>query len=327
MNKHSKFSAILTNKKFLVTGGAGFIGSHITEFLLENGAEKVCVLDNLSTGFIKNIEPFYKFPAFEFLEGDIRDFDTCLNAMKDIQYVSHQAALGSVPRSIEDPITTNAVNISGFLNIISAAQKAGVQRMVYASSSSVYGDSASLPKVEEKIGNPLSPYAVTKLVNEKYAEVFSKVYQFHTIGLRYFNVFGSRQNPNGAYAAVIPRVIKAVAENKPPIIYGDGKASRDFTFVELAVQANLKALLIGELKQHQVLNIAAGTSTTLNELVNLIITKANSSVIPIYSNERGGDIRHSLANITKAKSLIGYLPNISLKEGLDKMQVNVLNQE
>ena len=319
MNKHSKFSAILTNKKFLVTGGAGFIGSHITEFLLENGAEKVCVLDNFSTGFIKNIEPFYKFPAFEFLEGDIRDFETCLNAMKGIQYVSHQAGLGSVPRSIEDPITTNAVNIGGFLNIISAARKSGIQRLVYASSSSVYGDNPALPKVEEKIGNPLSPYALTKLFDEKYAEVFSKVYQFHTIGLRYFNVFGPRQNPDGAYAAVIPKFIKAVQENNPPIIFGNGKTSRDFTFVVLAVQANMKALLFNGLTHHEVMNIASGHATTLNELVNLIIHKTNSSLFPVYHDERLGDIQHSLADISKAKSLIGYLPNISLEEGLDMM--------
>ena len=317
MDKHLKFSAILTNKKFLVTGGAGFIGSHITEFLLNNGAEKVRVLDNLSTGFIKNIEPFYKYPAFDFVEGDIRDYQSCLHAMHDIQYVSHQAALGSVPRSIEDPITVNSVNISGFLNVLTAAQKSGIKRMVYASSSSVYGDSPLLPKVEDKIGSPLSPYAVTKLVNEKYAEVFSKVHQFHTIGLRYFNVFGLRQNPDGDYAAVIPRFIKAVSENKAPIIFGDGKTSRDFTFVELAVQANLKAMLIGNLHQHEALNIAAGKTTTLTELANIIIQKANSSVFPIYLDERAGDIRNSTADVSKAKMLIGYLPNISLRDGLD----------
>jgi UDP-N-acetylglucosamine 4-epimerase len=319
MDRHIKFSAILTNKKFLVTGGAGFIGSHITEFLLNNGAEKVRVLDNLSTGFIKNIEPFFHHPSFEFVEGDIRDYQTCLHAMQGIQFVSHQAALGSVPRSIEDPITVNAVNISGFLNVLAAAQKSGVTRMVYASSSSVYGDSRYLPKIESNIGAPLSPYAVTKQVNEKYAEVFSSVHQFHTIGLRYFNVFGLRQNPNGEYAAVIPRFIKAVAENKAPIIYGDGKTSRDFTFVDLAVQANLKAMLLEKLSHHEALNIAAGKTTTLTELAKMIITKSNSDIFPIYLDERTGDIKHSLADVSKAKSLIGYLPNISLKEGLDLM--------
>src|SRR5690606_20769976 len=238
--KHHSIS--LNNLNILVTGGAGFIGSHLVEYFLKHGAAKVRVLDNFSTGFRKNLDAFKDYPALEIVEGDIRDLDTCRAAVKGMDYVSHQAALGSVPRSINDPVTTNEVNISGFLNMLVAARDEGVKKMVYAASSSTFGDSPALPKKEEVIGNPLSPYAITKYVNELYGKVFSDVYGFHTIGLRYFNVFGPRQNPNGAYAAVIPLFITSALKLQPAWINGDGLNSRDFTFVANAVQANVKTL-------------------------------------------------------------------------------------
>src|SRR5690554_1123713 len=242
----------LSNSSFLITGGAGFIGSNLVEYLLKYKAGKVRVLDNFSTGSITNIEEFKSSPAFELIEGDIRDLATCQQAVEGIDYVSHQAALGSVPRSINDPITTNDVNINGFLNMLVACRDAKVKRMIYAASSSTYGDHPGLPKVEEQIGNPLSPYAVTKYVNELYASVFSKTYDFHTIGLRYFNVFGPKQNPHGPYAAVIPLFIEAALKQEAASINGDGETSRDFTFVENAVQANVKALLEENINQHDV---------------------------------------------------------------------------
>ena len=274
------------------------------------------VLDNFSTGSYANIEDFRSNVAFELIEGDIRDMDTCRKALGGIDYVSHQAALGSVPRSINDPITSNDVNISGFLNMLVAARDAGVKRMVYAASSSTYGDHPSLPKVEDKIGNPLSPYAVTKYVNELYASVFSRTYDFHTIGLRYFNVFGPKQNPKGPYAAVIPLFIEAAIENKSPYINGDGETSRDFTFVENAVQANVKALLVAGIAQHEVVNIAFGERTTLNQLWNRITEIAGINLAVEYREERKGDVRHSLADISKAEELIGYKPQYSVSEGL-----------
>jgi UDP-N-acetylglucosamine/UDP-N-acetyl-alpha-D-glucosaminouronate 4-epimerase len=310
--------------RFLVTGGAGFIGSHIVEYLLTYGAGKVRVLDNFSTGSINNIRPFFDHPAFEFIEGDIRDFKTCQQAVSGIDYVSHQAALGSVPRSIDDPITSNEVNVSGFLNILVAAQKAGIKKMVYAASSSTYGDSPDLPKVEDKIGNPLSPYAITKFVNELYGGVFSKQYGFHTIGLRYFNVFGPRQNPNGPYAAVIPLFITAALKNESPFINGDGESSRDFTFVENAVQANIKGLLSTGSERHEVVNIAFGERTSLNQLWNHITEMVGVSLQPNYRDFRQGDVKHSLASINKAKNLIGYEPKVSVKAGL-KMSVDWYN--
>lgn len=306
----------LSNSSFLITGGAGFIGSNLVEYLLKYKAGKVRVLDNFSTGSITNIEEFKSSPAFELIEGDIRDLATCQQAVEGIDYVSHQAALGSVPRSINDPITTNDVNISGFLNMLVACRDAKVKRMIYAASSSTYGDHPGLPKVEDQIGNPLSPYAVTKYVNELYASVFSKTYDFHTIGLRYFNVFGPKQNPHGPYAAVIPLFIEAVLKKESAKINGDGETSRDFTFVENAVQANVKALLEEKINQHEVVNIAFGERTTLNELWNEINTLAGTDLSPTYGPERKGDVKHSLANIGKAKELIGYKPHFSVMEGL-----------
>ncbi len=306
----------LSNSSFLITGGAGFIGSNLVEYLLKYKAGKVRVLDNFSTGSITNIEEFKSSPAFELIEGDIRDLATCQQAVEGIDYVSHQAALGSVPRSINDPITTNDVNISGFLNMLVACRDAKVKRMIYAASSSTYGDHPGLPKVEEQIGNPLSPYAVTKYVNELYASVFSKTYDFHTIGLRYFNVFGPKQNPHGPYAAVIPLFIEAALKQEAASINGDGETSRDFTFIENAVQANVKALLEENINQHDVVNIAFGERTTLNELWNEINTLAGTDLSPTYGPERKGDVKHSLANIGKAKELIGYKPQFSVMEGL-----------
>ncbi len=306
----------LSAKSFLVTGGAGFIGSNIIEYLLKYRAGKVRVLDNFSTGLHANIKEFKSNPAFELIEGDIRDLNTCHKAVEGIDYVSHQAALGSVPRSINDPITSNEVNINGFLNMLLAARDAQVKRFIYAASSSTYGDHPDLPKVEDKIGNPLSPYAVTKYVNELYASVFSRVYDFHTVGLRYFNVFGPRQNPQGPYAAVIPLFIEAALKNEVPFINGDGETSRDFTFVENAVQANIKALLAEDIQKHEVINIAYGERTTLNELWGKITEIIGIDLKASYREERKGDVKHSLADIKKAENLIGYNPKISVSEGL-----------
>lgn len=308
----------LSNKTFLITGGAGFIGSNIVDYLLNYKAGKVRVLDNLSNGYYENIKEFQSNSAFEFIEGDIRDYDKCVEVLKGIDYVSHQAALGSVPRSIKDPVTTNSVNIGGFLNMLTAAKDNGnIKRMVYAASSSSYGDNNALPKVEGNEGKPLSPYAVTKWVNELYAQVYSKVYGFHTVGLRYFNVFGPRQNPDNPYAAVIPIFMKAVLENAAPTIFGNGETSRDFTFVENAVQANMKAMLnTEELTEHEVTNIAFGQRTTLNELWEAIQDAAGKKIDPIYGSERAGDVRHSLADINKAKSVFGYDPKFDILEGL-----------
>ena len=305
---------------FLVTGGAGFIGSNLVEYLLRYNAGHVRVLDNLSNGYFDNIKDFIGLSNFEFIEGDIRDLETCRSAMKDIHFLSHQAALGSVPRSIKDPITTNEVNVSGFINIMFAAQESNsLKRMVYAASSSTYGDSAELPKVEGNEGNPLSPYAVTKLVNELYADVFSKVYRFHTIGLRYFNVFGPKQSPTNAYAAVIPKFVALALSQTSPIIFGDGETSRDFTFIENVVQANINALLCyNEINTHEVVNIACGHRTSLNHLWSLIVKHMNcESLIPSYSEEREGDVKHSLAEISKAQKLINYYPLFDVESGLN----------
>ncbi|AHM58411.1 UDP-glucose 4-epimerase [Flammeovirgaceae bacterium 311] len=301
---------------FLVTGGAGFIGSNIVEYLLKYGAKKVRVLDNFATGDHTNLQEFKDHPSLEIIEGDIRDLETCQRAMSGIDYVTHQAALGSVPRSINDPVTTNEVNIGGFLNMLVAARDAGIRRMVYAASSSTYGDHPGLPKIEDEIGNPLSPYAVTKYVNELYASVFSSTYDFHTIGLRYFNVFGPRQNPKGPYAAVIPLFIEAALSREAATINGDGETSRDFTFVENAVQANIKAMLTQGINQHEVINIAFGERTTLNELWEKICELTQTTLEPNYREERVGDVKHSLANITKARELIDYKPQYSVLEGL-----------
>jgi UDP-N-acetylglucosamine 4-epimerase len=307
----------ISQYSFLVTGGAGFIGSNLVEYLLMHGAKKVKVLDNLSSGYYENIKPYIDLPNFEFIEADIRNPEVCKNTLTDIDYVSHQAALGSVPRSIADPITTNDVNISGFLNMLQAVKDASsVKRMVYAASSSTYGDSDALPKIEGNEGSPLSPYAVTKLVNELYGEVFSKVYGLHAIGLRYFNVFGPNQNPNNPYAAVIPIFCKASIEGKPILINGDGTISRDFTFVENAVQANIKAMLLPEIKTHQVFNMACGEQTSLNEIVKILTELSGKKIKTIHGPERPGDIKHSKADISKIKLCLGYEPKIKFQEGL-----------
>lgn len=307
----------LVNKSFLVTGGAGFIGSNLVEYLLKYGAKKVRVLDNLSTGYFDNLKGFMDNPAFEFFKGDIRDINTCQDACKDIDYVTHQAALGSVPRSINDPITTNDVNISGFLNMLVAVRDQGVKRMVYAASSSTYGDSTELPKVEERIGKPLSPYAVTKYVNELYADVFAKTYNMELIGLRYFNVFGPRQRPDGPYAAVIPLFIKSVKEDRRAYINGNGEQTRDFTFVENAVQANIRALFVDNKEAvNQIYNVACGERTSLNELWTLINELFEKTIMPEYRESRQGDIRDSLANISKITLNLNYKKVINLKEGL-----------
>lgn len=314
----------LDDKTFLVTGGAGFIGSNLVEYLLKYGAKKVRVLDNLSTGFRHNIDSFKHHSNFEFLEGDIRDLNICQEACKGIDYVSHHAALGSVPRSIDNPIATNEVNISGFLNMLVAVRDNKCKRFVFAASSSTYGDSKILPKVEDQIGKPLSPYAVTKYVNELYADVFAKTYGIETIGLRYFNIFGPRQDPNGAYAAVIPLFIQAIKQDSSPTINGDGETSRDFTFVENAVQANIKAFLIENNNAlNQVYNVACGERTTLTQLWVEINQIANKNIGVIYSTERNGDVKHSLADISKIRQILDYNVSVKIKEGL-KLTFNQL---
>lgn len=304
---------------FLVTGGAGFIGSNLVEFLLKHEARKVRVLDNFSNGHLKNIKEFIGNPAFDLVEGDIRDLETCKLACQDIDFVSHQAALGSVPRSIHDPITTNEVNISGFLNMLIAVKDTGVKRMIYAASSSTYGDSKALPKVEDVIGNPLSPYAVTKYVNELYAHVFGLNYGVETIGLRYFNVFGPKQDPNGAYAAVIPLFVQAILEDESPFINGDGEQTRDFTFVENAVQANICAMLTeNENAVNQIYNVAVGDRTSVKQMFEILNDVEHKSLKASFRDSRLGDVRDSLADISKATRLLGYNPQVRFKEGLIK---------
>jgi len=307
----------LSQLSFLVTGGGGFIGSNIVEYLLKYNAKLVRVLDNFSNGYRENLSEFMSHPNFELIEGDIRNLETCKTAMKGIDYVSHQAALGSVPRSINDPKTTNDVNISGFLNMMIALKDSDtVKRMVYAASSSTYGDSKNLPKVEDIIGNPLSPYAVTKYVNELYASVFGTTYNTDVIGLRYFNVFGPKQSPNGAYAAVIPLFMQALKDQKSPTINGDGKQTRDFTFVDNAVQANVRGFFASEAAKNEVFNVACGERIDLNYLWDALKTSANSEVEAIYGPPRLGDVRDSLANINKAQDLLGYQPQFTVREGL-----------
>jgi UDP-N-acetylglucosamine 4-epimerase len=302
---------------FLITGGAGFIGANLVEYLLKHNAKKVRVLDNLATGFKHNIAEFESHPNFEFIQGDIRDLETCKNAVAGMDFVLHQAALGSVPRSFNDPISTNEVNISGFLNMLLASRDAGVQRMVYAASSSTYGDSKALPKQEEIIGKPLSPYAITKYVNELYADNFSTHFDFHTVGLRYFNVFGPKQNVKGAYAAVIPLFFNAGIYNTNVTINGDGNQTRDFTFVENVVQANMKALF-AEITQHEVVNVAVGNRISVNDLWKNIKNITKSTVEAHHGESRIGDVRDSLADISKAKTILGYIPKIDVTKGLEK---------
>ena len=314
----------IKNKKILVTGGAGFIGSNLCELLLEKENEVIC-LDNFSTGKRHNIENFLSDPNFTLIVGDIRNIDDCHKACNDVEFVLHQAALGSVPRSITNPIITNDVNVSGFLNMLVAARDAEVKRFVYAASSSTYGDSEALPKVEDKIGNPLSPYAITKYVNELYAEIFFKTYGLDTIGLRYFNVFGRRQDPDGAYAAVIPKFVKQLVNYESPVINGDGTFSRDFTYIDNVLQMNLLAISSTDPKAvNTVYNVAFGQRATLNELVEnlkLNLGKFDNRIAKIkieYGPERIGDIPHSLASIEKAKKLLNYNPIYSLKNGLQE---------
>ncbi|MES1219686.1 MAG: SDR family oxidoreductase [Bacteroidota bacterium] len=306
--------------KILVTGGAGFIGSNLVEKLLQDErVSLVRVLDNLATGSLSNLEAFLFDSRFQFLEGDIRDYSKCMEACTGIDLISHQAALGSVPRSIADPLTTNNVNITGTLNIFTAAKENKIMRVVYAASSSTYGDHPGLPKVEDIIGNPLSPYAVTKYVNELYARVYANLYGLELIGLRYFNIFGPRQNPNGPYAAVIPLFAEALIKNKPPVINGDGSHSRDFTFVDNAVTANVLSLFTENKEAvNQVYNIACGHQTSLTELFDALRKSAGSDLQPVHGPDRKGDVKHSLADISKAKKLLKYSPAISVEEGLEK---------
>ena len=338
----------LTNSKLLVTGGAGFIGSNLIEHFLKQNNEVVC-LDNLSTGYKKNIAPFMDNKNFNFIEGDIRELDICKKATQGCDYVFHQAALGSVPRSIKDPATTNAVNIDGFLNMLIAAKDEKIKRFIYAASSSTYGDSKELPKREDRIGRPLSPYAITKVVNEYFAKVYSELYGLETIGLRYFNVFGKNQDPNGAYAAVIPLWVKKLINHERPVINGDGTYSRDFTYIENVIQANEKAAIIptsellANLKKYykelsleigkeikppfrvmEVFNVAYGGNTTLFELFDALrnnlgkFDKKIENIEPIIGAKRQGDIPHSHASIKKAKDIISYEPKYDATQGFKK---------
>lgn len=307
----------LSNADFLVTGGAGFIGSHIAEYLLKNGARKVRVLDNMANGFDTNLAELRQYPAFEFLEGDIRNADTCQQACLGMQYVSHQAALGSVPRSIKEPVYFNEVNVGGFVNMLKAAVDNKVEQFVYASSSSVYGDEPTLPKVENRVGNCLSPYAATKKTNELYAQVFADVYKLKIVGFRYFNIFGPRQDPDGAYAAVIPLFVKGIMKQLPVYINGDGEQTRDFTFVDNAVQMNIKGMLTDNpAALKQVYNVAIGENFSVNYLFNACREYLDSTFEATYREPRAGDIRNSLADISLAKNLLGYQPTKNFKDGL-----------
>lgn len=316
------FKPSVREQKVLVTGGAGFIGSHLVDRLLADGNQVIC-LDNFSTGRRINLRDALQNPNFRLLEGDIRNYADCEAAVKGVSLVFHHAALGSVPRSINDPVTTNEVNVSGFVNVITAAKETNVKRFIYAASSSTYGNHPGLPKIENLIGQPLSPYAVSKYVNELYAQVFGNVYGMETIGLRYFNVFGERQDPEGAYAAVIPSFIKALINRESPVIHGDGTQSRDFTYIENAIQANLLAASTENPDAiNQIFNIAFGEATSLNQLAHDIIQLISGSMSGLtdiqiqYGPERAGDVKHSLANIEKAQNLLGYAPAYNINSGL-----------
>ena len=331
MTQYQKIQQDLVDapKTWLVTGVAGFIGSNLLEALLKLN-QTVVGLDNFATGYQKNLDEVQslvsveQWQRFSFIEGDIRNFVDCQKACSDVDYVLHQAALGSVPRSLADPITTNEVNISGFLNMLTAARDAEVQSFTYAASSSTYGDHPGLPKVEDKIGKPLSPYAVTKYVNELYADVFARSYGFNSIGLRYFNVFGRRQDPNGAYAAVIPKWTASMIKGDTVFINGDGETSRDFCYIENTVQANILAATAQNGKvTNQIYNVAVGDRTTLNELFNAIKSALAHNGInyeqqPTYRDFRPGDVRHSQADVSKANSLLGYAPNFDILQGISQ---------
>ena len=307
----------ISQYNFLITGGAGFIGGHIAEYLLKNGAAKVRVLDNMVNGFEKNIDILRQYPAFEFMEGDIRNGETCQKACAGIDYVSHQAALGSVPRSIKEPVYFNEVNVGGFVNMLKAAVDNKVLQFVYASSSSVYGDEPTLPKQENRIGNCLSPYAATKKINELYAQIFADVYGLKILGFRYFNIFGSRQDPDGPYAAVIPLFVKGILNRTPVYINGDGEQTRDFTFVDNAVQVNIKGMLTNNINAlKQVYNVAVGEKFTVNYLYNACRQQLNSDWQATYREPRAGDIRDSLADISLAKELLEYQPTKKFEDGL-----------
>lgn len=311
--KHLRFEE---NSTFLVTGGAGFIGSNLCEAILEMGYH-VCCLDNLSTGKQENIDLFIDNPKYTFIKGDIRDFDSCKNACQGVDYVLHQAAWGSVPRSIEMPLFYEEVNIKGTLNMMEAARQESVKKFVYASSSSVYGDEVNLPKKEGKEGNVLSPYALTKRADEEYGKLYKTLYDLDTYGLRYFNVFGKRQDPEGAYAAVIPKFIKQLLKDEQPIIHGDGKQSRDFTYIENVIEANLKACVASDEAAGQVYNIAYGGREYLIDIFYVLTNALNKEMKPKFGYERVGDIKHSNADITKAKELLGYNPQYSFKDGIE----------
>jgi UDP-N-acetylglucosamine/UDP-N-acetylgalactosamine 4-epimerase len=315
---------VLKNSRVLVTGGAGFIGSNLVESLLQSGNHVVC-LDNFATGKKDNLNTFDHHPSFKLIEGDIRDFNVCREAAEGIDYVFHQAALGSVPRSIKDPVSTTDVNIGGFVKMLYASYKAGVKRFIYAASSSTYGDHPDLPKVEDKIGAPLSPYGITKYVDELFAGNFSKNYGIDVIGLRYFNVFGRRQDPDGAYAAVIPKFLKMLMKHESPVINGDGTFSRDFTYIDNVILANHLAAIAPDRKAiNQVYNVAHGERTSLNQLFIKIRELAGRfdgeimKIEPVYGPAREGDIPHSLASIEKARKLLGYVPSVNTAEGLEK---------
>ncbi len=311
--KHLKFPE---GSRFLVTGGAGFIGSNIVEALLDMGYFVRC-LDDFSTGKRENIEAFEGNENFQLIVGDIRDIDTCMKACEGIDFVSHQAAWGSVPRSIELPLVYEDINIGGTLNMMEAARRQGVKRFVYASSSSVYGDEATLPKTEERIGKVLSPYALTKKVCEEYGRLYNKLYGLETIGFRYFNVFGRRQDPNGYYAAVIPKFVKSLLEDKAPTINGDGKQSRDFTYIENVIEANLKGMLAPSEATGQAYNIAYGGRVFLIDLYNKLCELMGKNIAPNFGPDRAGDIKHSNADITKAEKLLGYCPEFDFDRGIE----------
>jgi UDP-N-acetylglucosamine 4-epimerase len=306
-----------TDKRFLVTGGAGFIGSHIAEYLLKHGAKKVRVLDNMVNGFESNLDILRAYPAFEFINGDIRSIEDCRVACQDIDYVSHQAALGSVPRSIKEPVYFNEVNVGGFVNMLHAAIEAKVTTFVYASSSSVYGDEPTLPKTELRVGKCLSPYAATKKTNELYAQVFADTYGIKLMGFRYFNIFGPRQDPDGPYAAVIPLFVKGIMHQKEVFINGDGEQTRDFTYVDNAVQANIRGMLTqNESAFNKVYNVAVGEYFTVNQLYNTCTSQLGIDWKPTHREPRAGDIRNSLADISQANEMLGYEPVKKFESGL-----------
>jgi UDP-N-acetylglucosamine 4-epimerase len=309
----------IQDANILVTGGAGFIGSNLVGYLIDKGVNMVRVLDDFSNGYKANLQEFEGLPNFELMEGDIGDLDTCRQAMEGMDYVSHQAALGSVPRSIADPLTSHAVNATGFLNMCVALKDSiTVKRMVYAASSSTYGDHQALPKVEDQIGKPLSPYAVTKYLNELYADVFGKTYGTDMIGLRYFNVYGPKQSPNGPYAAVIPLFMQALLDGEAPVINGDGGQTRDFTYVDNAVQANIKGMFASKEAANEVFNVACGERISVNDLWEHLSAAAGSDIQPQYGPPRQGDVRDSLADISKARRLLGYEPEVLVQEGLQR---------